>query len=107
MAYATLCKLDTLSQGESASFVVEGQEVLLVRPRDGALKAFRGTCPHQEISLAGALFDGKTLLCQAHRWAFDAQTGRGMAPHFMCLTQYPLRIEEGSVQVDVARALVP
>jgi len=102
MAYATLCKLDALSQGESAAFIAEGCAVLLIWPRDGELKAFQGTCPHQVISLADALFDGKTIVCQAHRWAFDAQTGQGKAPHFMSLTQYPLRIMEGSVQVDVA-----
>ncbi len=102
MAYATLCKLDDLSEGESASFTSEGVELLLLWPRKGELKAFQGTCPHQEISLAEALFYGDTLTCQAHRWVFDARTGQGFAPHFSSLAQYALRIEDGLVQVDVA-----
>jgi toluene monooxygenase system ferredoxin subunit len=105
MTYATLCKLDDLSEGESASFVSEGREVLLLWPRNGELKAFQGTCPHQEISLADALFYGDKLTCQAHQWAFSARTGQGFAPHFSSLAQYALRIEDGMVQVDVAEKL--
>jgi toluene monooxygenase system ferredoxin subunit len=102
MAFTTLCKLADLLEGESAAFALEGREVLLLWPYDGALKAFQGTCPHQEISLADALFDGRILMCQAHRWAFDGCNGRGIAPHFCQLAQYALRIENGMAQVDVA-----
>jgi toluene monooxygenase system ferredoxin subunit len=102
MGFVTLCKLADLSQGDSASFFAEGHEVILLWPFNGTLKAFQGTCPHQQISLADALFDGGTLMCQAHRWAFNANTGRGIAPHFCQLAQYALRIEDGTVRVDVA-----
>ncbi len=102
MAFATLCKLADLFEGEKAAFVVEGREVLLLWPYNGALTAFQGTCPHQEISLADALFDGETLMCQAHRWAFNACSGNGIAPHCCQLVRYALRIEAGEVLVDVA-----
>jgi toluene monooxygenase system ferredoxin subunit len=101
MAFVTLCQIDDLFQGESAAFVSEGRPVLLVWPYKGELKAFQGVCPHQDISLEGALLQGDTLTCQVHRWAFDMKTGQGKAPHFFCLERYALRIEAGAVQVDV------
>jgi toluene monooxygenase system ferredoxin subunit len=101
MAFARLCKLADLVQGKSAAFTVEGHDILLLWPRKGALTAFQGTCPHQQISLADALFDGETLMCQAHRWVFNAHTGQAAAPHFCQLARYALRIEAGDVLVDV------
>jgi toluene monooxygenase system ferredoxin subunit len=102
MAFVMLCKLADLFEGEKAAFVAEGREVVLLWPQDGMLAAFKGTCPHQEISLADAIFDGETLMCQAHRWAFNARTGQGIAPHFCQLTRYALRVEAGGVLVDMA-----
>jgi toluene monooxygenase system ferredoxin subunit len=101
MAFVTLCKLDALFQGGSRVFIAEGREVLLVWPRGDVPRAFQGTCPHQQISLADALFDGETLMCQAHRWIFNARTGQGQGPHFGQLAQYALRIEDGTVLVDI------
>ncbi len=107
MAFTKLCKLADLLQGASAAFALDGREILLLWPYDGALKAFQGTCPHQEISLADALFDGRVLMCQAHRWAFNGCDGRSVAPHFCQLAQYALRIEDGGVLVDVASVVPP
>jgi toluene monooxygenase system ferredoxin subunit len=107
MAFVTLCKLDALYQGSSTVFVAEGREVLLVWPYGDAPRAFQGTCPHQQISLADALFNGETLICQAHRWTFNARTGQGQGPHFCQLAQYALRLDEGVVAVDVACIVSP
>jgi toluene monooxygenase system ferredoxin subunit len=107
MSFTRLCQLDALYKGESAPFVLEARELLLVRLYDGTLKAFQGICPHQEISLADALFDGETLMCQAHRWSFNMRTGRGLGPHFCQLDQYALRIEDGIVYVDIACIVSP
>ncbi len=102
MAFTTLCKLADLCEGGRSVFVAQGREVVLLWPYNGVLAAFQGTCPHQEISLADAIFDGETLMCQAHRWAFNARSGQGIAPHVCQLARYPLRIEAGEVRVDVA-----
>jgi toluene monooxygenase system ferredoxin subunit len=105
MAFTNLCRVDQVPKGLTATFKIEAHEVLLVRPDGGELRAFEGRCPHQLVSLEHALFDGRTLTCQLHRWTFDVNTGRCRPPRSAALTQYPLRIEEGMVQVDMAAAI--
>jgi nitrite reductase/ring-hydroxylating ferredoxin subunit len=48
MSYITLCKHKNMMEGELAAFSTDDGEVMLVWPDDGELKAFQGTCPHQD-----------------------------------------------------------
>jgi toluene monooxygenase system ferredoxin subunit len=101
MAFKFLCPLDELWEGEMEARELEGQEVLLVWPTDGELIAYQPLCPHQEVALIDGKFDGKTLICRAHNWVFDACTGKGINPGDCELTKFPLRIEGDKVLVDL------
>jgi len=72
MSFTKVCALDDLWEGEMESFTVNGQEILLVCADGGAVKSFQGICPHQDIPLVEGKFDGKTVICRAHLWQFDA-----------------------------------
>lgn len=76
--------------------------ILLVWPDGGNLKAYQGTCPHQHVSLQRGEFNGRIITCPVHRWVFDGRTGKGLQPAGCALSEYPLRIEDGVVQVDVS-----
>jgi toluene monooxygenase system ferredoxin subunit len=102
ISYTPLCKERNLLEGELASFVVDGREILLVWPDGGNLKAYQGTCPHQHVSLQRGEFNGRIIICPVHRWVFDGRTGKGLQPAGCALSEYPLRIEDGVVQVDVS-----
>lgn len=101
MAFKKVCTLDDLWEGEMESVQVDGQEVLLVWPEGGELKAFQGTCPHQNIPLVEGKFDGKTVICRAHLWQFDACSGKGINPSDCALAQFPVKIDGDSVLVNV------
>ena len=81
-------------------FDVGSQEVLILNV-DGQLHAYDGVCPHQSMTLVEGRFDGKTLVCRAHEWSFDACSGQGINPRSACLRRFPLRIEDGKVFVAV------
>lgn len=100
MAFQKVCVLDDLWEGDMASFEVNGQEILLIWPENGELKAFQGACPHQGIPLVEGEFDGKTLTCRAHEWLFDGCTGSGINPDNCRLAVYPVKIEDEQVFVD-------
>jgi len=102
MAFVKLCSLDDLWEGEMDSFEIDGQEVLLVCAEGGDIKAFQGICPHQDIPLVEGKFDGKTLVCRAHQWVFDACTGVGINPGDCQLASYPIKIEGNEIFVDTA-----
>lgn len=101
MAFKPLCDLDDLWEGEMEAREVDGQEVLLVWPSGGELTAYQPMCPHQEVALSEGRFDGKTLICRAHNWVFDACTGQGINPGDCALTKFPLRIDGQQVLVDL------
>jgi nitrite reductase/ring-hydroxylating ferredoxin subunit len=99
-AFVEVCALDDLWAGEMDCFDVGSQEVLILNV-DGQLHAYDGVCPHQSRPLIEGRFDGKTLVCRAHEWSFDACSGQGINPRSACLHRFPLRIVDGKVFVAV------
>jgi phenylpropionate dioxygenase-like ring-hydroxylating dioxygenase large terminal subunit len=53
-----------------------GIPVVLGRKQDGTLFALRDSCPHRGIPLSCGWFDGSSVTCKYHGWAFDAGTGQ-------------------------------
>lgn len=100
MCFKKVCTLDELWEGEMESFNVDGQEILLVCAEGGAIKAFQGICPHQDIPLVEGKFDGKKVICRAHLWQFDAGTGKGINPDDCALAAYPIRVEGEDVLIS-------
>ncbi|TAJ23202.1 MAG: 2Fe-2S ferredoxin, partial [Rugosibacter sp.] len=56
MAFAKVCTLDDLWEGEMESFQINGQEVLLLSMEGGDIRAYQGICPHQDILLVEGQF---------------------------------------------------
>ncbi|MGZ4804858.1 MAG: Rieske 2Fe-2S domain-containing protein [Ilumatobacteraceae bacterium] len=100
MGFARVCGLDDLWEGEMESYVVDGQEILILRNDGGAMRAFQGVCPHQDFPLIEGKFDGRLLVCRAHQWMFDTSTGHGVNPSNCQLAEYPLKIDGDDVLVD-------
>ncbi len=78
------------------------KSVILVWPAGGELKAYRGRCPHSDMPLSDAAFDGKIVTCPHHQWGFDCTSGKCVT-HLVRngLHPYDLRVEGDEIQVDV------
>lgn len=102
MAFARICSLDDVWEGDMAGFEVAGHPIVLVYPIGGKMTAIQGHCPHQRTLLADGDFDGhKVLTCSAHVWQFDVTTGKGVNPEDCELARYPIKVEGDHVYVDV------
>jgi toluene monooxygenase system ferredoxin subunit len=104
MAFATVCEQQAVQEGQMALFRIGKRSVLLVWPQGGEVKAYRGRCPHQDIPLDNASFDGKTVMCGHHQWKMDATTGAcvgRIVTHKCALAPYAVRFEGSQVQVDL------
>jgi len=93
MNFKTACSIDELWEGDMTEVEVDGQVIVLVYPKDGEIRAFQGICPHQDIPLVEGRFDGRVIMCRAHQWTFDANTGRGLNPKDCALAEYPVKVE--------------
>jgi toluene monooxygenase system ferredoxin subunit len=108
MVYTPICSADAVSEGGMGLFQAGRKSVLLVWPRGGALKAYRGRCPHADMPLTDAAFDGRIVTCPHHQWGFDCASGKCVT-HVVrnTLHPYPLRVEAGEIQVDVGTLRPP
>jgi toluene monooxygenase system ferredoxin subunit len=107
MSFQTLCQQKNLIKGDVNPFKVNGREIIVIWHDDGELKAFQGECPHQKVPLAEGRFSGRTLTCGAHMWVFDARSGKGLQPKNCALLEYPVRLDNGEVQIDLDPNLSP
>jgi toluene monooxygenase system ferredoxin subunit len=101
MPFQRVCAEDDLDANELTAFFVDDCEVLVLRDASGTLRAMDGICPHEQFSLALGGFDGTVIVCANHMWSFDATTGKGISNPSCQLEQYPLKVEDGEVFVDV------
>lgn len=99
--YEKACDLSELIEGKYDVAVVKRTLMLIIWPEGGRPRAFQGLCPHAKEPLADARFDGTNLQCRHHEWTFDATTGRCIKGRPCRLSEYPLKIEDGVVLIDV------
>lgn len=101
MKFHKACTLDELWEGDMAEVEVDGHVIVLVRSEGCEPRAFQGICPHQDIPLAQGRFDGRVLMCRAHQWTFDANTGKGINPGDCRLAEYAVKVDGDDVLVAV------
>jgi phenylpropionate dioxygenase-like ring-hydroxylating dioxygenase large terminal subunit len=67
--------------GDFTTFSLGYNEVVVVRKRDGALRAYHNFCRHRGHRLVTSETDriGRNIVCRYHGWAFD--TGSGSCVH--------------------------
>jgi toluene monooxygenase system ferredoxin subunit len=102
MAFTSICHTSAVSEGSMGLFHAGRKSVLLVWPTSGELKAYRGRCPHADMPLSDAAFDGMIVTCLHHQWGFDCTSGKCVT-HLVrnALHPYDLRVEGDEIQVDV------
>lgn len=72
---------------------VEGGLKLVVANAEGEFFGYQAMCPHQDVPLCEALFDGSTLTCHMHLWQWDIRTGAPLGIAEAPLQRYPLARE--------------
>lgn len=68
-------------------------EFLFVK-RNTEFLVFEAKCPHQGKKLQGCWVEDNQVICPVHQYGYSLKDGKG---HGMCLTKYPLKIDEKGV----------
>ena len=100
MSYQNAIVLQDLPQLKPVRVPIGEQEILLIR-QDDEIKAYQAKCPHSGAPLEqGAIRDGY-LVCPWHKANFAISDGSLCEPLALSdLQRYPVRVENGMVQVD-------
>ena len=82
---------------------VDQADLLLVHLAHEELLAYDNRCPHAGSRLSEGELRGATLRCPTHEWLFDVRTGCGINPRDCKLQQYPVKVVDGNVLVQLGR----
>jgi Rieske 2Fe-2S family protein len=87
---------------------IVGESILLVRNRDGALRAFYNVCRHRGarlcragdaptpgLAVQGGVIAGRSILCPYHQWSYDLEGRLIAAPHMANLPGF----DKGSISL--------
>jgi 3-phenylpropionate/trans-cinnamate dioxygenase ferredoxin component len=96
--------LAEIPQGEIRAYDVAGSRVAVLH-LDGQVLAFGDECTHRGCSLSEGEADPEGIVtCPCHGSRFDAETGEPTeGPADEPLPVYPARVDDGWVEVAVAR----
>jgi toluene monooxygenase system ferredoxin subunit len=103
VSYVAVLAADALWSGEKCGIEVGDQALLLVRIGE-QVYAYDDRCPHKRARLSQGSLTGTLLRCAAHAWEYDVTTGLGVNPRNVALRRLPVRVEGGSICVDVHAA---
>ena len=99
-----VCRLADVVAGELRAFDVAGVTwPVIVTYLDGAMVAFPGVCPHEDVSLAdyGVLDEDRQIVCRVHGYRFDLATGKCEHVPSLHLRRYKITIAGDEVWVDL------
>jgi toluene monooxygenase system ferredoxin subunit len=98
--FTKACDESELREGKYEVVAVNRTLMVIVWPTGDSPHAYQGMCPHDREPLADAHFDGTTLTCRHHDWAFKGATGTCIKGKPCLLAEYPLKVENGEVFVE-------
>ncbi len=116
MTWTKVLSQDALADG-SRQVVKVGDRNILLLHHQGQLHAINNACPHLKLPLKkGKISEDGAIICPWHHSAFDLKTGNvkewtpwppvvgkalGMMTSEKGLSVFPVRVESGSIWVDV------
>lgn len=102
MTFQLACPADALEPDEVEPLVLDGVRLALVRDEDGSWHCLADRCTHGNVPLSDGDVEDGAIECWKHGSTFDLRTGK---PQCLPATQpvkvYPVKVEDGSVWVDV------
>ncbi len=112
------CASSAVAHSSTKAVTLLSEAILVGRDRAGAPFAYSDRCPHRGMPMRHGSFDGQTLCCCYHGWAFSAATGactnipalaegdtRDVGR--MRLRPYPCRDVQGNIWVYLPDGLKP
>jgi 3-phenylpropionate/trans-cinnamate dioxygenase ferredoxin subunit len=97
-----VCAADDIDEEDVLRFDHEDHTYAVYRSPDDAYFATDGLCTHEKIHLADGLVMDHVIECPKHNGRFDYRDGKALgAPVCVNLKTYPVRVENGIVQLAI------
>ena len=97
--WVTAARAGELHPGDWRSVDVDGTQVVVFN-LDGEYFAIEDVCTHDGGQLTGGTIEGAEIVCPRHGARFSIRTGEALtAPAYEPTAKFPVRVENGEVQV--------
>ena len=97
--WVTVARIDELAPGQWKSLDVDGAQVAVFN-LNGQYFAIEDVCTHDGGQLSGGSVEGAEIVCPRHGARFCIRTGAALtAPAYEATAKFPVRIENGEVQL--------
>lgn len=97
-----ICKLEDIPQlGSRVVHWEERGKIAVFRTADDEVFALHDKCPHKGGPLSQGLVHGNQVTCPLHGWKLHLDTGEAVAPDEGCARRYPIRIDSGTVFLQI------
>lgn len=97
--WITVCNVADLPPGANRVVEIDGAQVAVFN-LDGQLYAIEDVCTHDGGVLTGGPVEGDVIVCPRHGARFCIRTGEALsAPAYEPVATFPVRVENGGVQV--------
>ena len=99
--WKSICKLDDIPRLGSRVVRSMNGDIALFRTSSDEVFALRDQCPHKGGPLSQGLVHGNQVTCPLHGWKLRLDSGEAVAPDQGCARRYPIRIESGTVFLEI------
>lgn len=98
-----VCEVADVVAGELRGFDVVGVTwPVMVTELDGAVVAFPGVCPHDDVSFVDyGVIESRNVRCRVHGYTFDLDTGKCVHMPSLHLRRYKVTLVGREVWVDL------
>jgi len=100
--FTAITAAENIQERGFSTFVVNGLDIAICRLPDGYF-AFENRCSHALSNFDNGRLRGHRIMCPLHGATFDVRNGACTgAPASRPIRTYPLRIVNGTIEVDVS-----
>ena len=101
--WITVARVEELALGERRVVAMDDTQIVVFY-LDGQYYAIEDVCTHDGGQLTGGTVEGDQIVCPRHGARFCLRTGAALsAPAYEPINTFPVRIENGIVQVRDSR----
>lgn len=98
--FQSICRQSDLVEGLGRTFYRDDKAIAIFLI-EGQVYAIDDTCPHMGASLSSGFVENGCVTCPWHFWRFRINDGAWAENPKLGIATYPVRIENGEVQVSL------
>lgn len=99
--WTRICALDDVPPLGARVVCAPSGDIAVFRNGDGEVFAVQDRCPHRGGPLSQGIVHGRSVTCPLHGLRVDLTSGEAIAPDTGCARRYEVRIDGGSVLLQL------